>query len=75
MFFARGQWQRNMDQAQNFDSLAEAIQVALKYHLAGSEVILQIDDSPNPSLDVRLDLLGDGLPPKMPPGDEAGLSI
>ena len=62
MFFAGGQWQPDVDLAQNFNTLAEAIQVAIKYHLVGSEVILQIADSPNPAMDVRLDLLTESHP-------------
>jgi hypothetical protein len=58
MFFADGQWHREPELAQNFESLAMAVQAAVKYHLDGAQVILQIGDQPNESYDIRLDLLG-----------------
>ncbi len=68
MVFADGQWHHDLDQAQQFDSLATAVQAAVKYHLAGAEVILQMGEQPSEHYDIRLDLLEHGLGPETQPG-------
>ena len=70
MFFGEGQWHPNPEMAEPFDSLAAAIQVAVKYQLQGAEVVLQIGDQPNESYDVHLDLLGGGKSRITLPGDQ-----
>ena len=66
MFFGDGKWHPNQEMAQPFDSLAAAIQAAVKYQLRGTEVVLQIGDQPNEAYDVHLDLLGEV---RLPPGE------
>jgi hypothetical protein len=63
LFFAEGAWCHRLEQAQQFDTLAAAIQAAVQHHLKGTEVILQVGDQPNPFYDVRMDLLSDPPPP------------
>lgn len=69
LFFARGEWCPHLEQAQQFETLAAAIQAAVEHRLKGSEVILQVGDQPNPGYDVRMDLLSDSLPST---GNQAG---
>jgi len=68
MFFADGQWHREPERAQQFDSLATAVQAAVKYHLDGAEVILQLGEQPSEYYDIRLDLLDHGLHPPIEAG-------
>ena len=63
MFFADGGWCQNLEQAQQFETLAAAVQTAVERQLKGAEVILQVGDRLNPDYDVRMDLLSDQLPP------------
>jgi len=68
MVFADGQWQREVQLAQHFESLAIAVQIAVKYHLEGAEVVLQLGDQPSAYYDIHLDLLHHGTEP----GQQAG---
>jgi hypothetical protein len=69
MYFAEGQWQRGLERAQHFESLAVAVQAAISHHLAGAEVVLQLGDQPSEYYDIHLDLLQPGLEPGQPGGD------
>ena len=72
MVFADGQWHRELERAQQFLSLAGAVQAAVKYHLNGAEVVLQIGEQPNEYYDIRLDLLEHGLDPGRPASEQPG---
>ena len=69
MVFADGQWHRELQLAQHFDSLATAVQAAIQHHLEGAEVVLQLGDQPSDYYDVHLDLLQRGIEPGNREGD------
>ena len=69
MFFADGQWHRELERAEHFESLAAAVQAAIKHHLTGAEVVLQLGDQPSDYYDIHLDLLQPGLESGKPTGD------
>ena len=68
MVFADGQWQREMHRAQHFESLATAVQAAIKHQLDGAEVVLQLGDQPSENYDIHLDLLQPSLEARKPAG-------
>jgi len=58
--------------AEDFESLATAVQAAVKYRLYGAEVILQVGDQPNEYYDIRLDLLEHSAQAPRPAGEQPG---
>jgi hypothetical protein len=63
MFFADGQWYQELERAEQFESLATAVQAAVKYHLEGAEVVLQLGEQPSEYYDIHFDLFDHGLDP------------
>jgi hypothetical protein len=61
--FADGQWHQEVQQAQHFDSLANAVQAAIQHHLEGAEIVLQLGELPSEYYDIHLDLLQHGDEP------------